>query len=273
MTLSRPRVHELLETHGLAARRERGQNFVADPNTVRKIAGIANLGSDDLVIEVGPGLGSLTLALIETAATVRAIEIDEGLATVAREIVAGNAEITVGDACKVDWSTLIRGHQGRTVLVSNLPYNVGTTIILDVLLETPSIGELVVMVQAEVADRLVAVPGSKDYGIPSVFVAACATADIVAKVPPSVFVPRPKVDSSVVHIRRDSEPLVDEIGGDFAHLVRRGFAQRRKMIRKSLGDLLSAEEIEAAGIAATARPEELAVTDWAALSAAMRDKR
>lgn len=266
MTLSRPRVHELLETHGLAARRKRGQNFVADPNTVRKIAGVASLGPGDLAIEVGPGLGSLTLALVETGATVRAIEIDEGLADVARTIVGDTATIISGDACTVDWNDLIGSHEGRVVLVSNLPYNVGTTIILDVLLQVPQISELVVMVQAEVADRLVAIPGRREYGIPSVFVASCASASIVAKVPPSVFVPKPKVESSVVHIIRDDPPQVANVDGSFSDLVRTGFAQRRKMIRKSLGDMVSIEQIERANVAPTARPEELSISDWISLS-------
>ena len=123
MTHSRPDIHELLERHGLAARREFGQNFVADPNTVRRIAALAQVGSGDLVIEIGPGLGSLTLALIETGAEVIAIEVDSGMATAAREVVGDGARVIEDDALTVDWDEVIGSEHTEAHVVANLPYN------------------------------------------------------------------------------------------------------------------------------------------------------
>ena len=130
MTHSRPQIHELLDRYGLSARREFGQNFVADPNTVRRIAALSQVGPGDLVVEIGPGLGSLTLALIETGAEVIAVEVDPGMAAAAREVVGTNARIVEADALEVDWGELLDGHASAHV-VANLPYNVGTTMILD----------------------------------------------------------------------------------------------------------------------------------------------
>ena len=130
MTHSRPTVHRLLEDHGLAARRELGQNFVADPNTVRRIAELADVGPGDLVVEIGPGLGSLTLALIETGADVVAIEIDPGLAAVAAEVVGDAATVIEADAQTVDWDALLAEASGPVHVVANLPYNIGTTLSL-----------------------------------------------------------------------------------------------------------------------------------------------
>ena len=143
VTHSRPQIHELLDEYDLKARRERGQNFVADPNTVRRIAELSQVGSGDLVIEVGPGLGSLTLALVETGATVVAVEIDTGLAQVAREVLGESATVIEGDALNIDWDELISEHTaglgGGSHVVANLPYNVGTTIVLDLLAKVPQI--------------------------------------------------------------------------------------------------------------------------------------
>lgn len=265
MTHSRPRIHELLDTHGLAARREFGQNFVADPNTVRRIAALAEVGPGDVVVEIGPGLGSLTLALMETGADVRAVEVDAGLAAVARSIVGEGAAIIEADAQTVDWDALLESHDGVAHVVSNLPYNIGTTLVLDILAEVPRVQTLTVLVQTEVAERLAASPGTKAYGIPSVLAALHARAEVVASVPPTVFVPRPKVNSSVVRLVRHAEvPDVDV--SRFNAIVKAGFGQRRKMLRRALSGLLESDEIEARQVDPTARAEELDLAAWIRLA-------
>lgn len=265
VTHSRPDIHELLDRHGLAARREFGQNFVADPNTVRRIAALAQVGSGDLVVEIGPGLGSLTLALIETGAEVVAIEVDSGMAAAAREVVGESARIIEGDALAVDWGDVIGSEQTEAHVVANLPYNVGTTIILDILEHVEQVKTITVLVQAEVAERLAAGPGNKIYGIPSILAALYADVEVVAQVPPTVFVPRPKVTSAVVRlVRRDQSVDVDS--ARLAQLVRSAFGQRRKMLRRSLNGLLDESQIAGADVAPTARAEELDLAAWVRLA-------
>jgi 16S rRNA (adenine1518-N6/adenine1519-N6)-dimethyltransferase len=265
MTHSRPAVRELLTSRGLAPRRDLGQNFVADPNTVRRIAHLAAGGPGDRVVEVGAGLGSLTLALAETGATVVAVEVDRGLVAVLREVVADVGTITVveADAMTLDWSRLL-ADDGSWVLVANLPYNVATPLVADLLVGVPQIARLLVMVQREVGERLVAGPGSGTYGAISVKVAYWATARLVGAVPATVFMPRPSVESVLVEIVRHEPP--DVAPGELFELVRTAFGQRRKMLRRSLAGRLDAERVAAAGVAATARPEDLALEDWVRLT-------
>lgn len=266
MTHSRPTVHRLLEEHGLAARRELGQNFVADPNTVRRIAELAGVGAGDTVVEIGPGLGSLTLALIETGAAVLAVEVDPGMAEVAADVVGDAARIIEADALTLDWDELLAEVDGPVHVVANLPYNIGTTLIIDILERVPRVQHLLVLVQTEVAQRLAADVGSGAYGIPSVLVALHGTATIPAHVPPTVFVPKPKVDSALVRIVRHDEPPVEVDPRALARVVKAGFGQRRKMVRRSLKPLLAENEIAAAGVEPTRRAEELDLSAWASLA-------
>ncbi len=268
LTHSRPEIHRLLDEHGLRARRELGQNFVADPNTVRRIASIAGVATGDHVIEVGPGLGSLTLALAETGASVTAIEVDAGLASALEAQAIPSVTVIHADAQALDWTTVRPSDASRTVLVANLPYNIGTTLILDTLEKYPFVSELTVLVQTEVAERLAARVGTKAYGIPSVMAALYADRHIAASVPPTVFVPKPKVDSAVIRLIRHREPPVDVSHADLAAVVRAGFGQRRKMIRRSLGALLDEHQIAALRIDPTARAETLELEEWAALAKA-----
>ena len=267
---------ELLSEHGLSASRALGQNFVADPNTVRRIARLAGVGPGDRVVEIGAGLGSLTLALAETGASVTAVEIDRYLVPVLRSVVASapsSSPVTVveGDALRLDWAALLEGAEGW-VLVANLPYNVATPLVADLLDFVPAISRMLVMVQKEVGERLAAGVGSPAYGAVSVKVAYWATARVVGKVPPTVFVPQPKVDSALVSIeRRAGGPAVpvDVVSHDrLFSVVRAGFAHRRKMLRGALAGVVSLEAFEAAGVAPTARAEELSVEDWGRLAAA-----
>ncbi|MGE3328349.1 MAG: 16S rRNA (adenine(1518)-N(6)/adenine(1519)-N(6))-dimethyltransferase RsmA [Acidimicrobiia bacterium] len=275
MTISPSQASELLARHGLAPTKVFGQNFVVDPNTVRRIARLADVGADDRVLEIGPGLGSLTLALAETGARVTAVEVDRGLVPVVRDVVSeagytiDQVEVIEGDAMELDWSPLLQDlAPGRSwVMVSNLPYNIATPLICDLLDEVPEIGRMLVMVQKEVGERLAAVPGDDGYGAVSVKVQHHATAAVVAKVPPTVFLPRPKVESALVSITRRPEPQIPYALVPVAfRLVKAGFAKRRKMLRGSLAELVSAEQFVQAQVRPEARAEELSVLDWRRLA-------
>ncbi len=265
MTLTRTEVRALLDRHRISPKRSLGQNFVVEPNTVRRIAELAAVGPGDRVLEIGPGVGSLTLALVETGAEVTAVEIDDVLAGVVAEVTAGRAvRVVHADAMTVDWSDVLG--DGPWHLVANLPYNVSVPLVCDLLDDVPAIDSMVVMVQREVADRLVAAPGDGAYGLPSVKVAYHAEARMVGRVPPSVFLPRPRVDSALVRIERRSSPAVEGDPEILFALVRAGFGQRRKMVRRSLAGLIDVETIGAAGVDPTARAEALTLDDWATLA-------
>lgn len=269
MTHTRTELAALLEAHGLGPSRALGQNFVVDPNTVRRIARLAGVGAGDHVVEIGAGLGSLTLALAETGASVTAVEIDRHLRPILEEVTAGlDVTVVAGDAMKLDWTELLAGHD-RWVLVANLPYNVATPLVLDLLAGVPAIERMLVMVQLEAGERLVAGPGSGVYGIPSVKVALRATAKLVGKVGPDVFLPRPRVDSALVEIVRRQELATDADPDQLVALVERAFNQRRKMLRRSLSELVSAEAFESAGIDPQDRPERLSVEQWGRLTRAV----
>jgi len=271
VTLSRRDINELLSANGLAPRREFGQNFVGDPNTVRRIARLAGVGAESNVVEIGAGLGSLTTALAESGARVLAIEIDRGIVPVLREVVAPFPNVTVveGDAQELSWPELLAGADDW-VLVANLPYNVGTPLVMDLLDTVPEIARMLVMVQREVGERMVASARTPAYGALSVKVAYWATAKIVGFVPATVFVPQPKVESALVEITRRSTPAVADVAPEalFA-LVKAGFAHRRQMLRRVLAERVTAEQFELAGIQPTSRAEELDVHAWGRLTLAV----
>lgn len=270
MTLSPRQVTALLQAHGISPSRALGQNFVADPNTVRRIARLAGVGPGDRVIEIGPGLGSLTLALAETGASITAVEADRRLIPALAEVLPPGVEVRHADATRTDWAELL-GPEPGWVLVANLPYNIATPLILDLLDQVPVIERMMVMVQKEVGERLAATAGSPAYGAVSVKVAYWATATIAARVPPTVFVPRPKVESVLVDIRRRSAPAVDPAVVDGAavfELVRAGFATRRKMLRRSLAGLADPSVFDTAAVSPASRAEDLDVAAWGRLAAA-----
>jgi 16S rRNA (adenine1518-N6/adenine1519-N6)-dimethyltransferase len=263
-------VRALLREHGLRPSRRLGQHFLADPNTARRIVRLAGVEAGDRVLEIGPGLGSLTLALLDRGCSVLALELDRKLASVLEDVVAGGGDmrIVTGDALTVDLGALVGAGPWRCV--SNLPYNVATPVVIRLLEEAPSVGSALVMVQREVADRLVAAPGTAAYGAPSVRVAYFARSKIVGNVPRTVFVPPPKVDSALVElVRRDAPPVDVPSRARLFELVRAGFAQRRKMLRRSLRAELG-ERTEAVLTEATidprARAESLGLAQWAALA-------
>ena len=251
----RGEIEAMLAEHGHRPNRHYGQNFLTDPNIVRRIVEIADIDGRN-VVEVGAGTGTLTRALAGRAHLVVAYEIDPGLIPILTVSLADfrNVDVQLEDVTRLDLGRL--HGTGTWVLVANLPYNVGTGIVLDVLTGVPTIDRLVVMVQSEVAERLVAGPGTKVYGIPSVITALHATAAIAMTVPPHVFAPRPRVESSVVVIDRIEPPLLADRAIAIATAA---FGQRRKMLRRSLADVLAepVSTLEAAGIDPKDRPEDL----------------
>ena len=261
--LTRRDITDLLQRHGLRPSRALGQNFVADPNTVRRIARLAAVGPGDRVVEIGAGLGSLTLALLETGASVTAVELDRYVVPVLREV-APDAAVVEGDALTLDWPALLT--EPPYALVANLPYNVATPLVLDLLDGVPQIERMLVMVQREVGERLAARPGEEQYGLPSVKVAYWADASVVGRVPPTVFVPQPRVDSALVSIVR--RPGVPPMPAGMWELAKAGFGQRRKMLRRALG--LSDDVFACAGVRPEARAEELDVDDWRRLAGCLR---
>jgi 16S rRNA (adenine1518-N6/adenine1519-N6)-dimethyltransferase len=265
-------VHALLDAHGLHPKRSLGQNFLADPNTARRVVTLADLPAAAPVLEIGPGLGSLTLALLDADHDVVALELDDRLAEVLRTVVADDTHVRIdrGDAMTVDLSALLEPAPSPRACVSNLPYNVAVPVVVRILEEADAVERILVMVQREVGERLAAGPGDPQYGAVSVKVAYFAEAQVVGLVPPTVFVPRPKVDSALVRLRRRSEPPVAVPSAeDLFALVRAGFAQRRKMLRRSLAPVLgdaTPDVLAAAGVAPTARAEALGLDDWAAVA-------
>ena len=257
----------LLARHDLAPRRAFGQNFVADPNTVRRIARLSGVGPGDAVVEIGAGLGSLTLALVETGARVVAVEVDRGLVPVLAEVLAGTgATVVAGDAAELDWDDVLAGARSWA-LVANLPYNVAAPLVLDLLRDVPAITSMLVMVQREVGERLAAPPGDPAHGIPSVLVAYHGRAEVVGRVPPSGFHPVPRVESVLVRIDRHATPPVDVPLAEIEPLVRAAFGQRRKMLRRSLAGRLDNAAFSAAEVDPTRRPETLRLEEWARLAA------
>jgi 16S rRNA (adenine1518-N6/adenine1519-N6)-dimethyltransferase len=269
---SRAATAALLEQAGLVPKRKFGQNFVVDANVTTKIARLAGVAEGDAVLEIGPGLGALTEALLAAGCRVTALEIDEALVALLeqRPELAG-ARIVAGDALEADLGVLTPAAEGPWACVANLPYNVATPLVLRILEEVPSITRLLVMVQAEVGERLAAGVGDDAYGAVSLRVDYHATATVVGRVPPTVFLPRPKVDSALVAIERRPRPAVDPAVAseeEIFALVRIAFGQRRKMLRRSLAGLLDEAAFETAGVAPTQRPEELDLGAFARLAAA-----
>lgn len=271
-----PRLLGPAEIRALAAEldvrptKQRGQNFVIDPNTVRRIVREAGIGAHDVVVEIGPGLGSLTLALLEVAGHVTAIEIDELLASRLERTIAefapaqaGNFALVVQDALRV---REVPG-PAPTALVANLPYNVSVPVLLHMLALLPSLERGLVMVQAEVADRLAARPGTKVYGVPSLKAAWYADVRRAGAIGRNVFWPAPNVDSGLVAWTRREPPATTASREQVFAVIDAAFAQRRKALRGALrGAVGTAEEIdaalEAAGIDPLARGESLLIDDF-----------
>ena len=259
------RIREIAAELDLRPTKKWGQNFVIDPNTVRRIADLAHLGPDDVVVEVGPGIGSLTLALLERAGTVIAIEIDPRLADRLPQTVVEQSPEHV-DALTVlsaDAMTVTELPHPPTALVANLPYNVAVPVLLHMLAAFPSIRTAVVMVQREVAERLAAQPGSRVYGVPSLKARWYGTVEYAGTIGRTVFWPVPHVDSGLVRITATPSPNTDRTRV-FA-LIDAAFAQRRKTLRTTLSGVLqgNVEMVLAhAGIDPGLRGEQLSLDDF-----------
>lgn len=270
--LSRPALAALLAAEGIAPRRSLGQHFLAEPALADRIVRLAGVTADSSVLEIGAGLGSLTLALARTGARVVAVEVDPRLvgllAPMARPY---DVELVVADARRTDLAALLRARAGtsgasRWSLVANLPYNVATSLVVDVLERVPEVADICVMVQLEVAERLVARARTPARGAVSVFVENQAVGSVVATVRPEVFLPPPAVASALVRlVRRPTGPEVEP--DRLRPLVRAGFAGRRKMLRRALAGLVDTDGFRAAGVDPTARAEDLDIDAWGRLAA------
>ena len=282
-----PRLLGPAEVRSLAAdldlrpTKQRGQNFVIDANTVRRIVRESGITDHDVVVEVGPGLGSLTLALLEVARRVIAIEVDPLLAGRLPDTIATYApgqvdafEVVLADAMRVEE---VPGPP-PTALVANLPYNVSVPVLIHLLTLLPSLERGLVMVQAEVADRLAAGPGSKTYGVPSVKAAWFADVRRAGAIGRNVFWPAPNVDSGLVAWTRREPPDTTATRQEVFAVVDAAFAQRRKQVRAALRGLAGAAEVataalESAGVDPTARGEVLTVADFARIAEGLRAHR
>ena len=260
-------IRGLLDEYGLRPNQSYGQNFLIDPNVIRRIVRLAGISSGSNVVEIGGGTGTLTGALAATGAQVVVYEIDAGLVRVLVDSFGAlpNVEIRHEDAGGVDLQDDLA--EGPWSLVANLPYNVGTGIVLDALQQAPRVTRIVVMVQREVADRLLADAGTKTYGLPSVITGLHAVGRVAFSVPRQVFEPVPRVDSAVVVLDRVEAPLLSARAVEIAAA---GFGQRRKMLRRSLSGLFRDPErvLNQAGIDPTTRPEQLAPADFVRIAEA-----
>lgn len=275
---------ELLEAYGLATKHRLGQNFLVDNHVIEKIMELAALDPADRVLEVGPGIGTLTLALLQEAAHVTSIEMDDALAPVLADhaLVHKDFTLIMGDALKVP-AVEIREESGGDpdILVANLPYNVAATIILQFFQERPRLRAAVVMVQKEVADRIAADPGSKTYGAYTAKLALYGRVTGRFEVPPRCFMPAPHVDSAVVRIDRRPHAGEGALGlpaglarADVSRVIDAAFAQRRKTIRNSMAASgFDKAALDAAfartGIAPTARGESLGIGEFIELARAL----
>ena len=267
-------VRELADRYGIRPSKQRGQNFVIDANTVRRIVRAAKLTDRDVVLEVGPGLGSLTLGLLDSVAHVTAVEVDPLLAAALPDTIAQHAPSHVSQLTVVQADALQLDRVSGptpTALVANLPYNIAVPVLLHLLSTLPSIARVLVMVQLEVAERLCAEPGSKIYGVPSVKAAWFGQARRAGVVGRTVFWPAPNVDSGLVELHRGVEP-VSTVGRERVfEVIDAAFGQRRKMLRTALagiaGSAAQAEAIvRAAGIDPATRGERLTLADFVRLA-------
>ena len=269
MVVGKSDLKDMMEKHDLRPSKSLGQNFVVDPNTILKIIRAANIEKGEQILEIGPGLGSLTSQLSATSKVV-AIELDRYLVPALEEVLnhfgkRENVEIVQEDAMKIDWQEFFAQRQGVWKMVANLPYNIATPLLVTLLENAPEIQAIYVMVQLEVGERFAASPKSKAYGIPSVKAQYWAETKVLGKVSPNVFLPVPKVDSAILQIIRKPSP--SEVNYEnFSRLIQTAFQQRRKMIRKSLNTLVPLANFSIAELSPQARPEELSVTDWVKLA-------
>jgi 16S rRNA (adenine1518-N6/adenine1519-N6)-dimethyltransferase len=277
----------LIQKHGIVLKKSLGQNFLIDQNVLHKIVGAAELSGDKGVLEIGPGIGALTQQLAKTAGRVLAVEIDQRLLPILAETLEPYPHATVvhGDVLKLDLPALIRQHfdgMAGVSVVANLPYYITTPIIMKLLEEKLPLENIVVMIQKEVADRMAARPGGKEYGSLSIAVQFYCEAELVAIVPRTVFVPQPNVDSAVIRLRVRKEPPVHVQDEDFFfEVVQASFVQRRKTIYNNLAARFFTKEtkpelealLHSIGIDPIRRGETLSMEEYARLADALSDHK
>lgn len=269
MSIDDPRV--ILKMLEQRARKRFGQNFLTRPDIVSRIVRGAGVGEGDRVVEIGPGLGMLTRALLAHGAQVTAVELDRDLAAWLREQIP-EIRLVEGDAAKQHWAALLEG--GGWQVVANLPFNVGTSVTLELLRNPATFDRVTVMLQKEVVDRILADPGSRTYGALTVQCAARASAAFLLEVPSSAFHPAPKVTASVVRLELYDEPRTGGVSPrDFDKVVKAAFSQRRKTLRNSLKGLYgkegAAEGLDKAGIDGGRRAETLSLAEFQGLASAL----
>ena len=275
---------EVLQKHNFHIQKKYGQNFLVDTNVLKKIVEAAEISKEDCVLEIGPGLGTMTQYLAERAGRVVAVEIDRNLIAILEETLAGYDNVTLinADILKVDINKIVEDNRVRSVkVVANLPYYITTPIIMGLLESHAPVESITVMVQKEVADRMQVGPGTKDYGALSLAVQYYAKPEIVANVPSNCFIPRPNVDSAVIRLTRHREPpvQVEDEAGLFA-LIRAAFNQRRKTLVNALGNApglgitkeQAAEALERLGFSPAIRGEALTLEQFAQIAAALHVK-
>ncbi|MGH2672912.1 MAG: 16S rRNA (adenine(1518)-N(6)/adenine(1519)-N(6))-dimethyltransferase RsmA [Actinomycetota bacterium] len=272
-SLGRGALRALAERHGIRPTKTLGQNFIADPNLARAIVADAGIGRGDRVLEVGAGLGSITVALAEAGCEVLAVEFDRRLTPALREVVSAypNVRVEQLDVMRVDWHELLGAE--RWTMVSNLPYNISVPLMVDLLEGVPQIDRFVVMVQREVGERFVARAGDEAYGTVSVRIAYRADAELLRRIPADVFWPRPNVDSVLVRIDRRSPPVDVDPVALFA-VVEESFAERRKTManalrRLGLGLPDANRVLGRSGVDPSIRGERLGLEDFARVTDAL----
>lgn len=276
--LTSPRtLRELLARHNIRLKKKLGQNFLVDENVLAKIVAVVDPKKEDRILEVGPGVGTLTLPLARRCHSLLTVEIDPRLIPVLEETLAGRDNITLvkGDILKTDVSALCRKEfSGKPVkIAANLPYYLTTPFMFKILPSTLPLVSLTLLVQREAARRMVACPGSKDYGSLSLLTEFYSRASLVFPVPPTVFFPRPEVDSALVFLKPRKKPAVQVSRTDLLfRVIKASFQQRRKTLANSLGDMLQGgkpqarEIIAAAGLPPLTRGEDLSLEQFAIIT-------
>ncbi len=275
-SLGKSHIRQVLESRGIHPSKSLGQNFLVDPNVARRIVKISGIQDGDRVLEIGAGLGSLTVELAGAGAKVVAVEFDRNLIDILREHTYGQeVQIVHGDAMKMDFKELLEDFDpaGKSwTMVSNLPYNIATPLVISMLTQVPRIKKMVIMVQKEVAQRFIAKPNTKEYGASTLKIAYFANCKLEASFSPNIFLPVPNIESALVTMERNELlPTLDY--KTFSDMVNAGFANRRKMLRTTLSQMLSPFEIESAGVDPSLRGEALNLEHFMALSSAFKAKQ
>ena len=276
---------EILHQYGIKPNKKLGQSFLIDINVINRIVHAANISQEDIVVEIGAGIGVLTENIAKKAKRVIAVEIDRNLVEVLKDKlgVYDNVEVHSGDILKFDFNSILETHSSKIKIIGNVPYNISSPLIFRLLSFRPVISDFMLMLQKEIVQRLVSIPNNKIYGVPSVILQMFATAEKILDVPATCFFPQPKVESAIIRgVFREHPlfPLQDEIF--FTGLVKAAFAQRRKMLinnlknakfLEGLSDDDLKEALDAAGIDGKRRGETLSISEFGNLSNILKEKQ